>query len=96
MTVFDEDAFLDQLYEAPANPDLWIPVMERLREMMGGAGCWLSAISAVDGPSPRYEHRFPLRREIFCENRSRHRDPEIAQHVRPRLAGAIEQHDAIG
>jgi hypothetical protein len=42
------------------------------------------------------EYVLPLRREIFCEHGSRHRQTKIAQHMRPDLAGAVQQHEAVG
>ena len=48
MTSHDED-FLDLLYGATVEPDLWVPVMERFGDMLGGSGAWLSRISVADG-----------------------------------------------
>ena len=30
-------------------PDLWVPVMERFADMMGGNSAWLSRLSVADG-----------------------------------------------
>lgn len=42
-------AFLDQLYAAAVEPDLWAPAMERLADMLGGTSAWLSRLSTEDG-----------------------------------------------
>jgi DNA-binding CsgD family transcriptional regulator/PAS domain-containing protein len=50
MAMTSEAAFLDLLYDAPAQPSLWVKVMEQLSDMMhGGAGIWLSSLSVIDG-----------------------------------------------
>ncbi len=42
-------AFVDLLYETPFEPDLWVPVMERLADMLGGTSAWLSRLNMRDG-----------------------------------------------
>jgi DNA-binding CsgD family transcriptional regulator/PAS domain-containing protein len=49
MTGSDEGAFLDLLYSAAARPDLWVEVMERFADMIGGTACWLSRLDQRDG-----------------------------------------------
>lgn len=45
----DDSGFLDLLYNAAVEPDLWVPVMERLADMMGGNSAWLSRLNVADG-----------------------------------------------
>lgn len=44
-----DEGFLDLLYSAAVEPDLWIPAMERFADILGGSGAWLSRISVADG-----------------------------------------------
>lgn len=44
-----DEGFLDLLYGAAVEPDLWIPAMERFADMLGGSGAWLSRLSMADG-----------------------------------------------
>jgi DNA-binding CsgD family transcriptional regulator len=44
-----DEGFLDLLYSAAVEPDLWVPVMERFADILGGSGAWLSRISVADG-----------------------------------------------
>ena len=44
-----EEAFLDLLYRAAVEPELWVPAMERFADMLGGSGAWLSRLSMADG-----------------------------------------------
>jgi DNA-binding CsgD family transcriptional regulator len=46
---FDEATFLDQLYAAPMESSLWVPVMEQFADLLGGNGAWLSRLSVADG-----------------------------------------------
>lgn len=41
--------FLDLVYDAALDPALWVPIMERLADMTGGAGGWLAQLSMEDG-----------------------------------------------
>ena len=41
--------FVDQIYDTAFEPDLWIPVMERFADMLGGTGSWLSELNMIDG-----------------------------------------------
>jgi DNA-binding CsgD family transcriptional regulator len=41
--------FLDLVYGASVEPQLWVPVMERFADMVGGGGGWLSQLSVEDG-----------------------------------------------
>jgi DNA-binding CsgD family transcriptional regulator len=45
----DDSGFLDLLYNAAVEPDLWAPVMERFADMIGGTSAWLSRLSVADG-----------------------------------------------
>jgi DNA-binding CsgD family transcriptional regulator/PAS domain-containing protein len=45
----DEDAFLDLLYAAAAEPALWETVLERFADLIGGTSVWLSRLNVVDG-----------------------------------------------
>jgi len=50
--LFDERGqgrLLDLIYGAAAEPGLWVPVMERMADALGGNSAWLSQISMVDG-----------------------------------------------
>jgi len=49
MDMVDLSEFLDLLYAAPFKPDLWVPTMERLADMVGGSSAWLSRLSVADG-----------------------------------------------
>jgi DNA-binding CsgD family transcriptional regulator/PAS domain-containing protein len=49
MTFGDEEGFLDLLYDAPFDPALWIPILEQLADLMGGASAMLSELNLVDG-----------------------------------------------
>jgi DNA-binding CsgD family transcriptional regulator/PAS domain-containing protein len=49
MAVGDDEGFLDLLYEAPFDPALWTPVLERLADLMGGNAAMLSQLNMVDG-----------------------------------------------
>lgn len=53
MSGSDEGAFLDLLYGAVAQPDLWVPVMERFADMVGGSGAILSRLDVGDGSGSR-------------------------------------------
>ncbi len=44
-----ESQFLDRLYDAAVDPDLWPGVMESLADLLGGAGAWLTRMSVADG-----------------------------------------------
>jgi DNA-binding CsgD family transcriptional regulator len=52
-----ESAFLDLLYGAAAQPDLWVPVMERFADMVGGSGAILSRLDVGDGSGSRLVSR---------------------------------------
>ncbi len=43
------DAFIDTLYAATVEPDMWAPAMTQMADLIGGSGAWLSRVSAVDG-----------------------------------------------
>lgn len=45
----DENAFLDRLYAAAIQPELWEGVIEAFADMVGGSSAWLSRLSIVDG-----------------------------------------------
>jgi len=49
MTGFNQSEFLDLVYGAAVEPDLWAPVMERYADAVGGEKGWLSLLSLVDG-----------------------------------------------
>ena len=49
MQTSQDESFLDLLYGAAVEPELWVPVMERFADMLGGSGAWLSRISVADG-----------------------------------------------
>ncbi len=49
MQTSHDEGFLDLLYSAAVQPELWIPAMERFADMLGGSGAWLSRISVADG-----------------------------------------------
>ena len=49
MTQIDEHAFLDRLYSAAIQPDLWEGIIETFADMVGGSSVWLSRLSIVDG-----------------------------------------------
>ena len=43
------EGFLDVLYSAAVEPDLWVEAMERFTDILGGSGAWLSRTSVADG-----------------------------------------------
>ena len=45
----DFDAFLDQLYAATSDPDLWVDVLATLADRVGGSSAWLSRLDAQTG-----------------------------------------------
>jgi DNA-binding CsgD family transcriptional regulator len=45
----EEGAFLDLLYGAVIEPELWVQVMERFADLTGGTGAWLSRLSVANG-----------------------------------------------
>jgi DNA-binding CsgD family transcriptional regulator/PAS domain-containing protein len=45
----DEEAFLDLLYAAAAEPRDWPGALERLADLIGGTSVWLSRLNVVDG-----------------------------------------------
>ena len=45
----DVGEFLDLLYAASLDQSLWVPAMERLADMLGGTGSWLSRLNVADG-----------------------------------------------
>ncbi len=49
MTQPDEDVFLDRLYSAAVQPELWEAVIATFADMVGGSSAWLSRLSIVDG-----------------------------------------------
>jgi len=49
MDLVDFSEFLDLPYAAPFEPDLWVPTMERLADMVGGTSAWRSRLSVADG-----------------------------------------------
>lgn len=49
MTQIDEHDFLDRLYSAAIQPDLWEDIIEIFADMVGGSSVWLSRLSIVDG-----------------------------------------------
>ena len=44
-----ESDFLDLLYGAALEPELWVPAMERFADMIGGSSAWLSQLDIADG-----------------------------------------------
>ena len=40
MQTSHDEGFLDLLYSAAVQPELWIPAMERFADMLGGSGAW--------------------------------------------------------
>lgn len=48
----DENEFLDLLYGTALQPDLWIPVMERFADMIGGTSGLLSSFDQTNGIGP--------------------------------------------
>lgn len=47
-----EGQFLERLYDAAVDPDLWPSVMENLADLLGGTGAWLTRMSVADGSGP--------------------------------------------
>jgi DNA-binding CsgD family transcriptional regulator len=43
------NCLLDDIYETATNPSLWVTVMERIADAVGGNNAWLSQISVADG-----------------------------------------------
>ena len=44
-----EEGFLDLLYGAVVEPELWIPAMERFADLTGGTSAWLSRLNVANG-----------------------------------------------
>ena len=65
----NEAGFLDLLYGAAVEPRLWVPVMERLADMMGGNSAWLSRLSVADGTGSgvlaRIDPAYPARYQAY-------------------------------
>lgn len=53
----DNNGFLDLLYSAPLEPDLWVRVMERFADMIGGTKSSLSQFDLSNGVGPRITAR---------------------------------------
>ena len=56
MAELDDHRFLDLLYSAAIQPELWEPAIEAFADLVGGTSGWLSRLSVVDGTgagSPR-------------------------------------------
>ena len=49
MDGIDQSEFLDLVYGAAVEPGLWISVMERYADAIGGEKGWLSLLNLVDG-----------------------------------------------
>jgi DNA-binding CsgD family transcriptional regulator len=49
MAGFNQSEFLDLVYGAAVEPDLWAPVMERFADAIGGDKGWLSLLNLVSG-----------------------------------------------
>jgi DNA-binding CsgD family transcriptional regulator/PAS domain-containing protein len=45
----EQNQFLDLVYDAALQPDLWVPVLERLADQVGGNIGWLSQLNVEDG-----------------------------------------------
>jgi DNA-binding CsgD family transcriptional regulator len=43
------NCLLDEIYETGVNPHLWVSVMERISDTIGGNSAWLSQLSVADG-----------------------------------------------
>ena len=60
--------FVDQIYDTAFEPDLWIPVMERFADMLGGTGSWLSELNMIDGTGGGVLARInPAMRTVYAE-----------------------------
>ena len=67
----DDSGFLDLLYNAAVEPHLWVPVMERFADRIGGHSAWLSRLSVADGTGSGLLARIdpaytPIYREHFA------------------------------
>jgi len=49
MAGIDQSEFLDLVYGAAVDPDLWTTVMERYADAIGGEKGWLSLLNLIDG-----------------------------------------------
>ena len=49
MSALSNSDFLDLVYDAAFEPALWVTVMERFADIVGGSGGWLSQLDMVDG-----------------------------------------------
>ena len=49
MSALSNSDFVDLVYDAALEPALWVSVMERFADMVGGSGGWLSQLDMVDG-----------------------------------------------
>lgn len=62
----DEGQFLDALYDAAVDPDLWVPVMERFADAIGGSAGWLSRLNIATGNGASVVARIdPEMRQIY-------------------------------
>ncbi len=82
--------FLDLVYDSAVDPTLWIPLMERLADMTGGAGGWLSQLSTEDGsgcdaddPMSRVDPSWPRRyNEHFAQCNPLHQVGDPREYMR--------------
>src|SRR5580765_1494601 len=49
MPNFDQSQFLDLVYGAAVDPEMWIPAMAMYADAVGGEKGWLSLLDLVDG-----------------------------------------------
>ena len=49
MAELDDHRFLDLLYSAAVQPELWEPAIEAFADLVGGTSVWLSRLSILDG-----------------------------------------------
>jgi DNA-binding CsgD family transcriptional regulator/PAS domain-containing protein len=69
MPEFDQGEFLDLVYGAAADPDMWVPAMAMFADAVGGEKGWLSLLNLVDGSGGGLISRFdPHMMELYAEH----------------------------
>jgi DNA-binding CsgD family transcriptional regulator/PAS domain-containing protein len=87
MGVFNHSEFLDLVYGAAIDPELWTPVMERYADAIGGQKGWLSLLNLVDGQGGGYLARIDpaeLERYVahYAERNPLHKVDDPGQFLR--------------
>lgn len=103
MTEPGDTDVLDLVYDTALDPSLWIPLMERLADMSGGAGGWLSQLSTEDGsgcgpddPMSRVDPAWPGRYNAHYARRNPlHRVGDAAEFTRRWTPSVLTDEDLL-